>query len=347
MAGGAPAMPGESAESRFAGIFTSGRAQKQEFRSNPASPDARSSAKLASRRRIGQSSAMGTKGTVNETRLNADARAQFVEIFANLAVAAGAAIMGIYHAGAKVRLKADSSPVSDADEAAESIILAGLARHAANIPVVAEEAAAAGRIPQTGALFILVDPLDGTREFISRNGEFTVNIALIEHGAPVAGVVYAPALETIWTGGVEARRAHMPWNRAAGNGAGAYTLIKTRPAPAKGLTALGSRSHPDPETAAYLQRLNVAETIAAGSSLKFCRLAEGAADVYARCGPTMEWDIAAGDAVLRAAGGLTRDANGAPVVYGKQSFRSGSFVAWGDQAAEAPTLAQTLGESIP
>jgi 3'(2'),5'-bisphosphate nucleotidase len=289
---------------------------------------------------------MGTKGTVNETRLNADARAQFVEIFANLAVAAGAAIMDIYHAGAKVRLKADSSPVSDADEAAESIILAGLARHAADIPVVAEEAAAAGRIPQTGALFILVDPLDGTREFISRNGEFTVNIALIEHGAPVAGVVYAPALETIWTGGAEARRAQAPWNKA-GAQPNAYTPIKTRPAAAKGLTALGSRSHPDPQTAAYLQRLNVAETIAAGSSLKFCRLAEGAADVYARCGPTMEWDIAAGDAVLRAAGGMVLDANGAPVVYGKQGFRSGSFVAWGAPSAQTPTLAETLAESFP
>ena len=127
------------------------------------------------------------------------------EMFAQLALDAGAAIMRIYQQGARVRLKADASPVSDADEAAEAIILAGLARAMPGVPVVAEESVAKGQTPAAGEVFVLVDPLDGTREFLDRNGEFTVNIALIAHGAPVAGAVYAPALGRLWTGGREAR----------------------------------------------------------------------------------------------------------------------------------------------
>lgn len=266
-------------------------------------------------------------------------RAALVDVFRRLALEAGDAILAIYAAGPRVRAKSDQSPVSDADETAEALILAGLSQAAPHIPAIGEEAVAHGAAIMTGDRFILVDPLDGTREFISRNGEFTVNIALIEDGAPTAGVVYAPALGRLWATDGAGGGA---WTAAAvgASGAGPHgalgagpqdrAALRTRRAPAAGLTALASRSHGDAATEAFLRALPIAARETAGSSLKFCRIAAGEADVYPRFGPTMEWDTAAGDAVLRAAGGCVVDATGAPLAYGKPGLRNGAFVAWGE-----------------
>jgi 3'(2'), 5'-bisphosphate nucleotidase len=234
-----------------------------------------------------------------------------------LAREAGYAIMAIYATDFAARTKPDSSPVTDADETAERIILAGLARLAPDIPVVAEESVAAGRAPvQLGERFWLVDPLDGTREFLARNGEFTVNIALIERGTPTMGVVYAPAIDTLyWTDGRTAYLGDKP--------------IRARPPGKDGLVVLASRSHRTSETDAYLKTLRIARLVEAGSSLKFGVIAAGEADLYPRHGPTMEWDTAAGDAVLRAAGGSVTTLQGAPLGYGKTGFRNPSFIARG------------------
>ncbi len=236
----------------------------------------------------------------------------------NAALQAGAAIMSIYEAPIEAATKADGSPVTRADELAEKIILKILAGAASLIPVVAEESAAAGIIPDVAQEFFLVDPLDGTKEFISRNGEFTVNIALIQHGRPVLGVVYAPALGVIYAG---ARRGTVTNHQVT-----AWQPLQTRPVPTS-LTIIGSRSHSSPAEQAFIATLPVAESIAAGSSLKFCRLAEGAADLYPRLGRTMEWDIAAGHAVLAAAGGAVKTLAGKDMVYGKPGFENPSFVA--------------------
>ncbi len=231
------------------------------------------------------------------------------------ALAAGEAILAIYAGPADAAAKADGSPVTLADEKAEAIITQHLAALAPGVPVVAEEAVAAGNTPDCGALFFLVDPLDGTKEFLSRNGEFTVNIGLIRNGVPVLGVVYAPALGLLYAGGagVPARRAEVADHEVTG-----WVDLKVRPAPAR-LTVIGSRSHGGAETEAFVARLPVADFVAAGSSLKFCRLAEGAADLYPRLGRTMEWDIAAGHAVLAAAGGAVLTLDGVPLAYGKRA----------------------------
>ncbi len=252
--------------------------------------------------------------------------------FGAIAVEAGAAVMAVYARGAEASEKTDGSPVTEADLAAERIILERLSELAPAIPVISEEEASAGRMPEASRVFILVDPLDGTREFLKRNGEFTVNIALVEDGRPVAGAVYAPAMDTLWLGGVTAGKVRitpgMPLAAACESRG-----IRVRSAPPR-LTAVASRSHSDAETEALLDRLPVQDRIAAGSSLKFCRLAEGEADVYPRFGPTMEWDTAAGHAVLTAAGGTVVTPAGAPFVYGKteQGRRNGPFVAVGDPA---------------
>jgi 3'(2'), 5'-bisphosphate nucleotidase len=242
--------------------------------------------------------------------------------FAEIAREAGAAIMQIYASGCASRMKEDRSPVTEADEVAEAIILKRLAELVPEVPVVAEECAAKGVLPDNvGQRFILVDPLDGTKEFINRNGEFTVNIALIENGKPVAGCVFAPAVDTLYAGGETAWRVRN----------GVESEIATRSYPAAGLTALCSRSHPDPKSEAFLANYTIADRREAGSSLKFCRVAEGAADVYPRFGPTMEWDVAAGHAVLSAAGGTVEMPGGKPFTYGKteSGFKNIAFVAWG------------------
>ena len=232
------------------------------------------------------------------------------------AVAAGDAILEIYaRADVGASGKGDGSPVTQADAEAEAIILASLARIAPDIPVIAEEAVAGGCAPPTGHRFFLVDPLDGTKEFLSRNGDFTVNIALIEDGRPTVGVVSTPARGDIFVGqaGIGARRAKLVDGKI-----GQWWAIHARPAPAAGLAVLASRSHLTAETRAFIERFKVADLVSAGSSLKFCKLAAGEADLYPRLGRTMEWDTAAGDAVLRAAGGAVRTMDGNMLIYGKR-----------------------------
>jgi 3'(2'),5'-bisphosphate nucleotidase len=256
---------------------------------------------------------------------------RLAETFAAIALEAGRAILDIYETGPRVRLKADRSPVSDADEKAEAIILCALEKLCPGLPVVAEEAVSRGSIPVIGREFILVDPLDGTREFLSRNGEFTVNIALVRDGTPCCGAVYAPALDRLWVGATIARTVEAKPGGALPP-ADCWRPIKVRSAPSDGLTALVSRSHCDAETEAWLAELPVRTRREAGSSLKFCVLAEGEADVYPRFGPTMEWDIAAGHAVLMAAGGAIATVDGTLLRYGKiaQGFKNPGFIAFGD-----------------
>lgn len=248
-------------------------------------------------------------------------RAALAELFLAAAEDAGARILAVYGAAASTE-KADGSPLTEADLAAHDAILAVLARRCPGIAVVSEEDAAEAAVPP-GAPFILVDPLDGTREFLSRNGEFTVNVALVEAGRPVAGVVLAPALGCTWLGvvGVGARKR--------GPGAPAWCPIGVRRPDAAGIVAVASRSHRDAATDAFLAGHSVTGLRAVGSSLKFCLVAEGEADVYPRFGPTMEWDTAAGQAVLEAAGGSVLAPEGGPFAYGKEGWRNGPFIAWG------------------
>jgi 3'(2'),5'-bisphosphate nucleotidase len=261
-------------------------------------------------------------------------RDAIAETFAEIALEAAVAVMAVYASDSHARRKADKSPVCDADENAEAIILERLAVCLPDLPVLAEEATAHGKETISGSTFILVDPVDGTREFLEHNGEFTINIGLIVDGAPQAGVVYAPALKRLWIGGAKAFSCTVAPGAALPS-ADQRREIHVRPAPPQGLTALASRSHSDPETEAFLAGLAVRERRAAGSSLKFCAVAEGEADVYPRFGETMEWDTAAGDAILRAAGGIVVDRDRRPLRYGKAEaqFRNGPFVAWGDPGA--------------
>ena len=223
---------------------------------------------------------------------------------------AGGAIMSVYASGFAVRDKADASPVTIADEAAEKIILADLAELAPDIPVVAEEAVAGGQVPTVADRFFLVDPLDGTKEFIGHRDEFTVNIALISDGRPSAGVVYAPALGELFA----ASTAGPPRKYAGGCSVDLRIATFDRGRP---LRVMGSRSHASAAMQTWLDTLDVPYTfVAAGSSLKFCRVAEGRADVYPRFGHTNQWDTAAAHAVLERAGGMVSDLSGAPLCYG-------------------------------
>ena len=233
---------------------------------------------------------------------------------------AGETIMEIHARGVVAREKPDGSPVSEADEAAEAILLAALADLAPDIPVISEENAASHAVAAPEQFF-LVDPVDGTREFLrpDGNGAFTVNIGLVQNGAPVMGLVLAPALDRAFRGVVEIGAVEV-----AG---GLSRALQVRPVPATGPVAVASRSHRDDETNAWLAANGITETRAAGSSVKFGLLAAGEADVYPRFGQTMEWDTAAGEAVLCAAGGKVLTPDGAPFVYGKPAYRNGAFIA--------------------
>jgi 3'(2'), 5'-bisphosphate nucleotidase len=250
----------------------------------------------------------------------------------SLAISAGAEVMSIYASDFAERIKSDLSPVTEADEAAERIILAGLARADPATPVISEEAYSAGKREPAGDRFYLVDPLDGTREFLSRNGEFTVNIALVEKAQPMAGVVFAPALSLLYAAqvGLGGWRAQVT-DGAAEN----WTPIACRVTPPEGPTVIASRSHRDPETERFLKKIKPKHLISAGSSLKFCRIAEGLADLYPRFGRTMEWDTAAGHAILLAAGGKVVMEDGTPLRYGKQErgFDNPAFIASGREFA--------------
>ena len=245
------------------------------------------------------------------------------------ALAAGEEIERIYAEGCEAEEKMDGSPVTIADRHAELIILERLAAAFPGVPVLAEEEASAGRIPALGERFFCVDPLDGTRGFVQRNGEFTVNIALIEGTRPTAGVIYAPDQKLLYYGAL-GDGAH----RVRGNG-NAEPIRPRVPAPG-GLVAVASRSHASHGTAEKGAHLGIAEFVASSSSLKFCVVAEGGADLYPRYGETAEWDTAAGQAILEAAGGrvVALDAAGretGPLAYGKAEHRfiNPGFIAWG------------------
>lgn len=263
------------------------------------------------------------------------ARGALLDGLIEAALAAGEAINAIYEAGFAIEQKADTSPVTAADRAGEAAILEALARLAPDTPVVAEEEAAAGRIPEVGERFFLVDALDGTREFVKRGSDFTVNIGLVENARPTMGVVYAPRLDRLFVGD-EARG--VAWRREAGGGEGVRLGIRPRP---EEPVAVASRSHSTPATEAYLEAVGVSERVSIGSSLKFCLLAAGEADLYPRPSPTMEWDTAAGHAVLAAAGGRVLDLSGAPLAYAKPRFFNPGFLALG--AFDGPALGAFMG----
>ncbi len=247
---------------------------------------------------------------------------------AAIAHRAGAVIARHYRDGAAPRLKNDRTPVTDADEEAEALILEALAQDFPGVPVAAEEEVAAGRGCRPCEHFFLVDPLDGTREFLSRNDEFTVNIAEVVDGVAISGAVYAPAKARLFFG--DSRGAFeailLPETEFDPHSAHG---IKARAPSTDGLVAIGSRSHPDKPTSEFLKRFAIKQFLAAGSSLKFCLVAAGEADIYARAGRTMEWDTAAGHAVLSAAGGAITTWDSGPFLYGKPGFENGAFVARG------------------
>lgn len=250
--------------------------------------------------------------------MNEDYR-RVLDRLADAAREAGEAILTVVRQGFDVEAKRDSSPVTEADRAAELVILAALARAAPGVPVIAEEEVAAGRIPAHDDLYFLVDPLDGTKEFVRGGDDYTVNIGLIENGAPKLGVVFAPATGRLHGGCV----GHGAWLDEGGGRRG----IRTR-ARGEQLTAVASRSHLNQATIDYLKAAaGECAYVSVGSSLKFCILAEGAADIYPRAAPTSEWDTAAGHAILLAAGGLVDGPDGEPLRYGKKAFLNRAFVA--------------------
>ena len=245
--------------------------------------------------------------------------AALIDELAEAAREAGEAILTIVCRGFEVEAKRDTSPVTEADRAAELVILAALARAAPGVPVIAEEEVAAGRIPAHEATYFLVDPLDGTKEFIRGGDDYTVNIGLIEHGTPKLGVVFAPATERLH-GGWVGEGAWLDEGRGR-------EAIHTR---ARGdqVTAVASKSHLNQATIDYLEAaVGTCGYVSVGSSLKFCIVAEGQADIYPRAAPTSEWDTAAGHAVLLAAGGLVDGPDGGPLRYGKPAFLNRAFVA--------------------
>lgn len=244
---------------------------------------------------------------------------RLLEDLAEAAQDAGAAILEIVRRGFDVETKRDASPVTEADRAAELVILAALARSAPGVPVIAEEEVAAGRIPAHGDTYFLVDPLDGTKEFVRGGDDYTVNIALIQAGSPKLGVVFAPASGRLHGGCVELGA----WvEDEAGR-----REIRTRPR-GSDIRAVASKSHLNQATIDYLQAaVGSCEYVAVGSSLKFCIVAEGEADIYPRASPTSEWDTAAGHAILLAAGGLVDGPEGLPLRYGKSAFLNRAFVA--------------------
>jgi 3'(2'), 5'-bisphosphate nucleotidase len=245
-----------------------------------------------------------------------------ITLIAGLAQEAGAAILGVRRRGFDVVRKEDRSPVTAADHAAEAIIVAGLRRATPGIPVIAEEEVAAGRVTEPATEFWLVDPLDGTREFAAGNDEFAVNIGLVRDGRPALGVVAIPAAGELF-GGIVGRGA---WKRVGE----AQAAISARPPPDEGLTVLASRYHgSSTRLDDFLRDKPVAKLVNFGSSVKFCRLAEGVADLYPRFGRTMEWDTCAPQAVLEAAGGTVRTLEGAELRYGKPAWENPHFVCTG------------------
>ena len=244
-----------------------------------------------------------------------------------LALEAGAAIMEIYRSGdLETEAKDDASPVTAADRAADALISAGLRAAFPDVPLVTEEQAASH--DQSVSTFLIVDPLDGTKEFVKRRGDFTVNIAYVENGTPVRGIVYAPAKRRLFMTTAEGGAVEEIGDLDA-KIAGPQEPVHVATPNGSALRVVASKSHRTPETDAYISRYEVSDVVSAGSSLKFCLVAAGEADLYPRLGRTMEWDTAAGDAVLRAAGGRVVQADTLePLPYGKEGFANPYFIAY-------------------
>jgi 3'(2'), 5'-bisphosphate nucleotidase len=255
---------------------------------------------------------------------------RLLDELASIASRAGAAILALKPADLARRNKPDSSPVTAADEASEAVVLEGLRRVLPGVPVISEEAGG-GISGALGSRFLLVDPLDGTRELLAGEVDYAVNVALVDAGRPVLGVIAAPARQTIWIGlvgqGAERLRL-MPGADIAA--ASERVAIRTRARPQRGAVALISRFHRDPETDAYLDRFGNIEREVCGASLKFCRIAEGSADLYVRLASISEWDAAAGHALIAAAGGVMTTLDGGPLPYGRPGLRLPHFIASGD-----------------
>ncbi|MFN3657191.1 MAG: 3'(2'),5'-bisphosphate nucleotidase CysQ [Pseudolabrys sp.] len=256
---------------------------------------------------------------------------RLLDALTTIVARASTVIRAVAADGVVQRLKADRSPVTAADEASEASILEGLARLLPGVPVVAEELSGRAAAPALGGSFLMVDPLDGTKEFIAGSDEFTVNVAVLSLGVPLAGVIAAPRRGLVWRGvvGYGAERL-----RLLDDGADRAEPIRTRRWPAQGAIAVMSRSHLDPATEGFLDRLAPIARQPTGSAVKFCQLAEGAADVYPRLSTVCEWDVAAGQALLAAAGGVVVMPDGGPLAYGRAdaNFRVPGFIAWGDPA---------------
>jgi len=256
-----------------------------------------------------------------------------MEPLTDLLVRAGSAILAVNRNAMRVEGKLDGSPVTEADLASDRIIAEGLAQLLPEVPALSEERVQFAKPPYRGS-FILVDPLDGTKEFVAGRNEFTVNLALVTNGVPLLGIIGAPALGVLWRGLVGCGAERLRLDQAD---RGTPEPIHTRPAPRSGepWTAAVSRSHRDPRSEAFIDNRPGAIRQMIGSAVKFGRVAEGAADIYPRLSPTSEWDIAAGHAVVTAAGGKVTGADGAPLRFGegREGFIMPAFIAWGDPAA--------------
>jgi 3'(2'), 5'-bisphosphate nucleotidase len=259
--------------------------------------------------------------------------AQLLDDLTAIVARACAKISALSSARLVPRMKADQSPVTVADEASEALIIQGIARLLPSVPIISEESAGAQDNRLDGS-FLIVDPLDGTREFLAGRDEFTVNLAVITGGVPIAGIIAAPARGRVWRGivGMKAERL-----RLLEDGADQAQPIRTRAWPREGAVAAVSRSHFDTATDAFLASLGPIARTASGSAIKFCQVAEGAADIYPRLATTCEWDVAAGQALVVAAGGAVITPQGLPLEYGRtaENFRVPAFVAWGDATRSA------------
>ena len=250
--------------------------------------------------------------------------------FAHLAVAAGQIALDVLSRSEIIaREKIDRSPVTEADERIEAFLIKALSELLPGVSVIAEEAVSRGEAVRAADVFLLIDPIDGTKEFVAKSSEFTINIALIVNKRPVIGVIFAPKKSRVWFAGATAYAVDVSAG-AAFAPKDDWRQLSVRLGTPEKLQALVSKSHMDEETRLYLSRFKNLVVCPMGSSLKFCRLAEGRGDFYPRFGPTMEWDTAAGEAILCAAGGAVLDAKGSPLIYGKaeKSYRNGPFVAW-------------------
>jgi len=272
---------------------------------------------------------------MEDTEQEKAADTHLAERLTDIVIAASAAVLAVDFRNADARLKADQSPVSRADEAAHAAILEGLRRIAPSIAVISEEAAADWQGRRLLNEFFLVDPLDGTAEFLAGRLEYTVNIALVRDGVPAIGVIAAPALGLIWRGAANRGAERLTLRIGAKDAVRRGNPIRTRPWPPRERVAAVSRSHFDPASDEFLKRVAPVQRLPCGSALKFCRIAEGVIDVYPRLAPTSEWDIAAGHAIVAAAGGAVFTPEGFALQYGRmhEQFRVPGFTAWGDANA--------------